>query len=299
MKLTQKLPKIPDRPIYRIRGKDVVMDTAVRPKAVGQGVLANFLLNSEALMVRRIKGFSARLLLMVFVAAQGQIWASEGFVPSANKNVFMIKGMTSGATVFLTSLPRTGKVLITQVHVLETLGNNLKLYWGVKFGPFFRIAERSKDSFEIAFHKEVLWQDNTLDVAILKAPQELLEKCGCDGFAIQTFTPGPVALIGHPITGRRTYPHTGKFWTGIGELRGSVEQQMSAGMAWAKDGLVVSDADALPGNSGSPILNPDGALIGVIFKLKTWYGLGYKYLNPNIEITPINAIAAKTSGASL
>jgi hypothetical protein len=219
--------------------------------------------------------------------------AQEGFVPSSNPSVFMLKGRTSGGTVFYARLPKHGPVLVTQVHVLENLGPKSKLYGGYKFGPFFRVKSRAPGAFSIPLDQQIIWKDDVLDIAILSPPSDIETFCHCQPLEISQFKPGPAFLIGYPVTGRRTYPRTGRFWTRLGELFGSVEQMTSAGTMWQIGDEVVGDIDALSGNSGGPVLDSDGHVVGVIYTLKTSYNIGYRYMTPNIAITPIDKILEK------
>lgn len=231
-------------------------------------------------------------LFVLFNLGNGA-FASEGFEPSKNPNVFYIKGQTSGATAFLANLPRVGIVLISQVHVLQAVMPKPKLYWNYKSGPFFIALPAGQDSFEIDTTLQSIWKDDALDVVILKAPNELLEKCNCSGFDIAQYHEGPISLIGYPIRGRRTYPITGDLWWQIGELFGYVEQMESSGMIWEENDELLSDADALPGNSGGPVLDINGDVIGIIYRLKSWKGIGYQYLSPHISIISFDAILNK------
>jgi len=227
-------------------------------------------------------------IILIFVPFLSH--AKEGFTPIQDNNVFLIKGATSGATIFLVNLPDRGKVLMTQIHVLDELGQNTKLYSGIKFGWFFREESKASNAFELSFKQEIIWKRDDLDVAILKAPDELIQKCNCLGFEIASYKDGEASLIGYPIIGRRTYPKAGKFWTRLGEVFGSVEEMESSGNVWKEESRILSDIDALSGNSGSPILNEDKKIIGIIHKMKTWYGIGYRYLNPHIEVTSIDEV---------
>ena len=91
----------------------------------------------------------------------------------------------------------------------------------------------------------------------------------------------------------RTYPLVGRPWKVIGTVFGSVEQMQSAGRTWVENREIVSDIDGLPGNSGSSILDSDGYVIGMLHLLKSWYGEGYKYKVPSINLLPIELILEK------
>ncbi|MBI3018807.1 MAG: trypsin-like peptidase domain-containing protein [Deltaproteobacteria bacterium] len=230
------------------------------------------------------------IIALVLVLFPSLIQAKEGFTPIQDSNVFLIKGATSGATIFLVNLPNRGKVLMTQVHVLEALGQNTKLFHGIKFGWFFKEENKNNNALELPFKQEIIWKNDELDVAILKVPDELIAKSNSLGLEIAPYKGGEASLIGYPIIGKRTYPKVGKFWTRLGEFFGSVEQMESSGNVWKEGDHILSDIDALSGNSGGPILNEDKKVIGIIHKMKTWHGIGYRYLNPHIEVTSIDEV---------
>jgi len=233
------------------------------------------------------------ILIGLVTIVSPPVLAKEGFSPSHERNVVELKGPTDGATGFLIQLPKLGLVLMTQVHVVGTIAAKPSITWGVHYGIFFHPVAYDAGSFELPFTPEVIWQDEKMDVAVLKAPPELVDNCHCDGFLADPYSDGPATLIGYPIRGRRTYPLVGKKWTVLGELFGSVEQMQSTGTVWRDGAQVVSDVDAISGDSGGPVLNENGRVIGMIHLLKSWSGMGYRYQSPNIEVTPIDDVLSR------
>jgi hypothetical protein len=55
----------------------------------------------------------------------------------------------------------------------------------------------------------------------------------------------------------------------------------------------VAEIDCLPGNSGSSIFDEEGNVIGMLHLLKSWYGEGYKYKVPSINLLPIEYLIEK------
>jgi hypothetical protein len=221
--------------------------------------------------------------------------AAPGFKPSYDPNVFMLKGKTSGATAFLLDDPTLGKVLLTQVHVVDSLGSDLTLRWGEELGPFYQVVRRDEGSFRLAFRPEVIWKSDELDVVIMRAPDDLLVACRCSGLNAKPYQSGPARLLGYPITGRRIFPRTGRFLSMLGELLGHVSQQQSQGKVWREEAEYLADMDVLPGSSGGPILDQAGDVIGIIHTSKTWYGIGYRYRNPSLNFVPIEDVFRQMS----
>ena len=219
-------------------------------------------------------------------------YTSEGFESSAANNIFYIGFSRGGGTASLVNLPSGEQVITTQAHVIDgiTKDSRLKLTWGKKYGRFFLEWEAVKDSFEIEFLPEILWIDNDLDIAFLKVPIGLAEVCKCKGLYTVSYHEGSASMIGYPQTGVRTYPKVGSFWKHLGALLGIMEQRKSNGKTWISGAEYVADLDGLPGNSGSSILDSDGKVIGMLHILKSWYGEGYRYKNPSINLLPTDII---------
>ncbi|OFZ31046.1 MAG: hypothetical protein A2622_00115 [Bdellovibrionales bacterium RIFCSPHIGHO2_01_FULL_40_29] len=220
--------------------------------------------------------------------------AIEGFQPSSNRNVVMLKASRSGGTAFIFDHSVHGKILITQKHVLELSPDSLNLQWGHEVGPFFRLNKMEESAYQIEFTPQVIWQDNDLDVAVLKIPEGLLEKCVCTGLKQGSFSEGSATLIGYPIVQRRIWPQTSNWVWMWRELWGRVQQQVSTGKVWKSGDEYLGDIDSISGNSGGPIIQED-KVIGIIHLLKTWKGEGYRYKNPSLNFIPIETIIAALS----
>lgn len=235
-------------------------------------------------------------------------FAEQGFIPSEDRNVLYLIGdqslkgidrtqypfpqdmqsITFGATAFAVNLPKIGKVLLTQAHVVDATKINPRLCWGVENGPLYQIKNISPEAFCINFDKNIIWKNDELDVAILKFPSELNQLI--TGLNIENFAPGKAQVLGYPIIGRRTFPDTSTSAMVLGEVNGVVRQMKSVGNTWYDESGIVGDIDMLPGNSGGPVVNEENNVIGIVKKMKTWSGKGYQYLLPHLEIMPIEEI---------
>lgn len=216
-------------------------------------------------------------------------FGAEGFSPSSLPNILMIKGKTDGATGFALNIENVGRVLISQVHVLQNVKKPMKIQWGYEVTPFYYSEKVNPTGFEFAFVPEILWQDEELDVVVMKLPEELKERCS--GLDSKPYVDGRASLIGYPELARRTYPINFRFWIALKVLLGHVQQMVSIGNVWrTPGGEILGDIDALSGDSGGPVISSDGKVIGVIHTMKTWYGEGYKYQSPSINITPIDVV---------
>lgn len=229
------------------------------------------------------------LTLLTTVASD----ASEGFQPSRERNVVMLKSQTSGGTAFIFRDSLGEPLIITQQHVIE--GHEFMiLQWGHNVGPLFRLEAVENGAYQFPLSIRPIWQDSALDVAILKAPEELLQRCECNGLEGALFRTGPATLIGYPIVQRRIWPSTSDWLWKWRELWGDVTQQVSVGSVWKEGEEYLGDMDSISGNSGGPVLQ-DGKVIGVIHLLKTWKGEGYRYKNPSLNFIPLETVFAEFS----
>lgn len=227
------------------------------------------------------------LLFTLFFSVSAH--TGEGFYPSEERNVVMLKGSTSGGTAFIMNGPTKEKVLVTQLHVIEGHKKPLTIQWGYEVGPFFRLKQIHSEAFQFDYTAEIIWSDRELDIAVLKMPKQLLQLCKCTGFDSGDFVEGPSSLIGYPILERRIWPQTNSFVWMWKELWGHVQQKTSHGKVWKSQEEYLGDIDALSGNSGGPLIQ-NGKAIGVIHMLKTWKGEGYRYKNPSLNFIPIQAV---------
>lgn len=220
-------------------------------------------------------------------------FAAEGFQPSHERNVVMLKSRTSGGTAFVLRSSSDELLLITQAHVIEG-HKSMSLQWGHRVASLFRLEAIEPDAYQFTMNIEPIWQDLKLDVAVLKAPNELIDHCQCKGFESAAFQEGAASLVGYPIVARRIWPSTSNWLWMWREIWASVVQQESLGSVWTDGQEYLGDMDSISGNSGGPIIQ-DGKVIGVIHLLKTWKGEGYRYKNPSLNFVPIEAILSEIS----
>lgn len=221
--------------------------------------------------------------------------ATQRFQSSDWNNIFNIRGQINGATASLVNLPDGELVLTTQAHVVDAFAKypKLKLTWRKYYGWYFKEWSSKAGAFEIEFTPEILWKDDDMDIAFLKVPARLTDACHCQGLQTTPYHEGPAMMVGYPQTGMRTHPLHGQTWKNIGTILSCVEQKQTSGKTWLSGQEYVADLDGLPGNSGSSILDDKGQVIGMVHLLKSWYGEGYAYKNPSINLLPIDAIIAK------
>jgi hypothetical protein len=219
-------------------------------------------------------------------------FAAEGYSPSHEKNVVMLRGNTNGGTAFILNDPTWEQVLVTQEHVLEVTGDSPTLQWGHVVGPLFQLHQEEAEAYEFVFQADAIWRDKELDVAILKMPEDLKNHCNCNGLDPAVPVDGSASLIGYPITERRIWPRTSGIVRAWKEFWGKVRQQVSIGKIWRTPDEYLGDMDAISGNSGGPIIQNE-KVVGTLHLLKTWKGVGYRYENPSLNFLPISVIIDK------
>ncbi len=232
------------------------------------------------------------IAILLFLFSK-EIYSAQGFRPSYERNVVMLKGKTSGGTAFIFNDHAKGPLIITQQHVIEG-HNRMTLQWGHKVGPIFFLGAFEEGAYKSQIDINPLWKDSQMDIAVMKAPSDVVKNCRCVGFEAGSFRVGPAELVGYPITARRIWPSTNKFLWMWRELWATVVQQKSIGLVWKEGEEYLSDIDAISGNSGGPVLQ-DGRVIGVIHLLKTWKGEGYRYKNPSFNFIPFHRFKTELS----
>lgn len=160
----------------------------------------------------------------------------------------MVDSIAGGGTGWAYS----SDLIITNKHVVE-LGST-----GVYVpGTFVIMSDgRQLPAFVVGVH-------DTLDVAVLRVEPGSLKPL--------PLSPTPPALgqllvvIGYPL---------------------SVGPQVSLGVFSMDNGTeFYTDADISPGNSGSPVLNPDGAVVGMVSGIvQAGYGDGWAVAVPGAEV---------------
>lgn len=219
------------------------------------------------------------LSLLFSLSLPGSSSAAEGFRASAEKNVMMLKGRFNGATAFLLKTSTHGQVLVTQKHVLDP--GDLTIQRGNAVGLLFRLKVVEPGAFQRAFVPEKIWESPELDLTVLKPAFDLTALCKCEGLLPSSFTSGPASLVGYPITELRIYPRTSRLFSLWRQLGQDVRQQRSEGAVYAEENGFFGDMDALPGNSGGPILDRNGNVMGIIHAQMAKEEEGYRYKSPS------------------
>jgi S1-C subfamily serine protease len=117
--------------------------------------------------------------------------------------------------------------------------------------------------------------DPSLDIAVLRTSAPLGPPLRLDSQAVGRGTQG--AILGYPEDGPLT----------VGSA-GVMTQVAAEGRDIYNNGLVTRDvyeinATVRPGNSGGPLVGPDGSVVGVVFSRSTIYpNVGYALASPEV-----------------
>lgn len=143
--------------------------------------------------------------------------------------------------------------VLTNAHVVEK-------------GTAARIAVLLHDGRELA--GRLLWMDAALDLAILQIPAQNLKPIVLGNS--DTLTIGqPVVAIGTPIDISFNNTVTAGIISGL-------NRRLELDANSSIEGLIQTDATINPGNSGGPLLDRDGAMIGInTVKLTSGEGLSF------------------------
>lgn len=174
----------------------------------------------------------------------------------AAQAVFVIMPYTpqrvrGGGTGFLVVTPNQGTVIVTNRHVCETADEE-GTHFLLEQGPAVWVAP-------------LVMKSKKTDLCIIKPPKEVLDTR--TGFELSATKPKAgeyVQVYGHPFL--RPLTHTfGKY---VNEAR---EPLGMLGTPFAPDFVMLIgrlDFMVFPGNSGSPLLNSLGDVVGVIFAME-------------------------------
>jgi S1-C subfamily serine protease len=176
--------------------------------------------------------------------------------PSAasQENVFMVKvptGEQSGGTGFLLNHPDYGKVIVTNRHVCEALDEvNLThlLEQGVEIHVAFTRAK-----------------SDLTDLCLIKPPLEVIGTREGLKLAARDAKPGEGVIVdGHPYL-RPLTRYTGRLVNTLVQPYDLEEIPPTKFMRMGRLSFMV-----FPGNSGSPVLNEAGEVVGVVFAMEGW-----------------------------
>jgi hypothetical protein len=184
-----------------------------------------------------------RLLVMVILSAI-PLWAnSEKVLKEASRGTFLVKvydfrGMLGTGSGFL--VDRSGHV-VTNAHVVSG-GKRFILQW-----------QDLKGNVEERKEAELVAMDKHNDLAILKFRQSLQEHCKPLSLSKKKVEMGQkVYAVGNPVMGRQilTMTITEGIISSLNRQVGSLE-------------VYQHSASLNPGNSGGPLFNKDGEVIGI------------------------------------
>lgn len=159
--------------------------------------------------------------------------------------------------------------ILTNNHVISSLSQNSSFYGNNNQGPAFA------DDIQVVFNDgsqlpaQVIWADNNMDLAMLKVePKQPLPaaKLG-DSDKLRI---GEMAIaIGNPFAIEFHGTVTAGYISGL-------NRNLSAGGDTEMDNLIQTDASINQGNSGGPLLNAKGEVIGInTMKITAGEGMGF------------------------
>jgi S1-C subfamily serine protease len=131
--------------------------------------------------------------------------------------------------------------------------------------------------------------DPTFDIAVLHTTAPLGPPLTIDPTMVTPGTKG--AVVG--------YPEDGPLTVGAASVAAQINAQ---GRNIYNEGTISRevyevDADIEPGNSGGPLIGPDGDVIGVVFSRSTAYkGIGYALASPGV-LSHVDQAAGRTKPA--
>lgn len=198
-------------------------------------------------------------LLTAVVSNEATVQAKQTLVAQAQENVFKVTdGSTrSGGTGFLLDAEEFGKIIVTNRHVCEVAdpdGYILLLQ-----------AERM-------YWSKIIAKSDRTDLCLIYAPKEV--KSRSDGYKYASrklHINQEIIVFGHPWLS--PLKQSGGYFTNtvITYFNPSDFFDESSGVLMHMGRLTVHIS---PGNSGSPVLNSDGELVGIIFAYEVMTGKG-------------------------
>jgi len=196
----------------------------------------------------------------------------SGIIEDATKSVVTVKTNSGLGTGFVISNENNSGYIVTNAHVLaDPFG---KLASGI------RVITYDKDIINADF----VGYDGDFDIALLKIPRELsiLELANSDDVQIGE----RVIAIGNPL---------GLEFSASEGIVSAVHREGQNGV----NAYIQTDAALNPGNSGGPLINKNGKVIGINnFKISGSENIGFA-LESNYIKKSINAISQKELGMDL
>ncbi|XP_031627413.1 peroxisomal leader peptide-processing protease [Contarinia nasturtii] len=150
------------------------------------------------------------------------------------------------------------RMIITCAHVLENHNGNVHCTW--KFGHF-----ESKIIFKNPYF------DEAFDIAILEAPQNIPEQ----NFTKCYTTPTKI--------GQKVYSSGFPHFTSLGKVHEFFPSIFEGRITKISKGVIFSDASVQSGQSGGPMFNLDGHLIGIT--ISNSRDEAYQLIYPNVNMS--------------
>jgi S1-C subfamily serine protease len=185
-------------------------------------------------------------------------------------SVVKVEGQGCGGIVEGSGFIVGNNLVATNAHVVA----------GIKH-PFVNINGNT-------YSATAIWFDPNLDFAVLRVPDLTGKILSLSGDHVNTGTPG--AVMG--------YPGGGPFSDGAAAVLDEfdAEGRNIYGSGNTNRDVYEINADVIPGNSGGPLINESGAVIGIVFAESTTYKhVGYALAMPKVITELAQAQARNTT----
>lgn len=239
------------------------------------------------------------------------------FIASNQQNVFLVKDNRIrfyGNTAFMVNvdIPEQG-TLVSSSYIITVApdfhsSKSKVLQWGYKNGPLFIPRYITEGFFDFKWAEDPLFTDQKTGISIFRVPSNLSMFSAAKGFdsvADEIINEEVYKSIGYPVVNKRV-PSQAKFvkkiWPLFSDYFSVTDQRLTNGKLWPAtkkdlgydinfdDEIYVSDMDALPGVEGSPVLNSNFKVVGVVIEILSTEKEGYSRKKSNVKIVPIKKV---------
>jgi len=239
------------------------------------------------------------------------------FVLSNQQNIFLVKDNRIrffGNTAFQVNIeiPIQGNV-VTESFIITVApdfhsSKSKVLQWGYKNGPLFIPRYVTENFFDFKWQEDPLFTDPKNGISIFRVPSNLNMFSRAKGLDISVDEISGEDIyksIGYPVTNKRIPSQAKivkKIWPIFSDYFSVIDQRLTSGKIWPAtikdlgyevnydDEVYVSDIDALPGSEGSPILNSNMKVVGVVSEILTLEKEGYLRKKANVKIISMKKI---------